>query len=137
MSINKRLEKFLFEKKISQEDLRIKIGIKNKQQISNWITCVGPIPPKHLLRIIEKYPELNANWLIRDIGAMLMSQQQLRQINRNESGFCEECLEKQKEIERLTRDLKVINEEVRDLYRKEGMLSERLVQYEKKKNPAK
>ena len=51
MSINKRLEKFLFEKDISQEKLRIKLGLKTRQQVSNWINCHDPIPDKHVLAI--------------------------------------------------------------------------------------
>mgnify|MGYP001105764657 CR=1 FL=1 len=101
MSINQRLANFLYEKKISQEELRIKLGLKTRQQVSNWLNCRDHIPDKHLMGIIRLFPELNANWLIREIGSPLIDQKSLRQINRNEFGFCEECLEKDKEIETL------------------------------------
>lgn len=42
MSINQRLANFLYEKKISQEELRIKLGLKTRQQVSNWLNCRDP-----------------------------------------------------------------------------------------------
>lgn len=131
LSVNQRLERFLFEKKISQEELRIRLGLKTRQQVSNWINCQDPIPDKHLLSIIREYPELNANWLIREIGPMFIDQKQLRQISRNEYGFCEECLDKEKEIALLRTLLDKKENELKDLYRESGKLEERLSQYEK------
>ena len=119
MSINQRLANFLYEKKISQEELRIKLGLKTRQQVSNWLNCRDHIPDKHLMGIIRLFPELNANWLIREIGSPLIDQKSLRQINRNEFGFCEECLEKDKE------------KEMRESCRELGKMEERLSQFEK------
>ena len=132
MSINKRLEKFLFEKDISQEKLRIKLGLKTRQQVSNWINCHDPIPDKHVLAIIRQFPELNANWLLRGTGNMLIDQKQLRQINRNEYGFCEDCIDKDKEIEMLKNLLEKKEQELKEQYKESGKLEERLYQYEKK-----
>lgn len=132
MSINKRLEKFLFEKNISQEKLRIKLGLKTRQQVSNWINCHDHIPDKHLLTILRQFPELNANWLLRDVGSMLIDQKQLRQINRNEFGFCEDCMDKEKEITMLRNLLEKKEQELREQYKESGKLEERLYQYEKK-----
>lgn len=120
LSVNQRLERFLFEKKISQEELRIRLGLKARQQVSNWINCQDPIPDKHLLSIIREYPELNANWLIREIGPMFMDQKQLRQINRNEYGFCEDCIDKEKEIALLKTLLERKEYELKELYRESG-----------------
>ena len=53
MSINQRLANFLYEKKISQEELRIKLGLKTRQQVSNWLNCRDHIPDKHLMGIIK------------------------------------------------------------------------------------
>lgn len=39
MTLNQRLDKFLYEKNFTQEQLRIKLGLKNRQQVSNWINC--------------------------------------------------------------------------------------------------
>lgn len=132
MSINKRLEKFLFEKNISQEKLRIKLGLKTRQQVSNWINCHDHIPDKHLLTILRQFPELNANWLLRDVGSMLIDQKQLRQINRNEFGFCEDCMDKEKEITMLRNLLEKKEQELKEQYKESGKLEERLYQYEKK-----
>lgn len=130
MSINQRLGKFLFEKKISQEELRIKLGLKTRQQVSNWVNCHDHIPDKHLVGIIRLYPELNANWLIRDIGTPGIDQKTLRQINRNEYGFCEECLGKEQEIKILQTLLEKKEKEIKDTCRELGKMEERLNQYE-------
>lgn len=131
MSLNQRLEKFLFEKKISQEDLRVKLGLKTRQQVSNWINCHDRIPEKHVIAIIKLFPELNANWLLRNIGGMFIDQKQLRQVNRNEYGFCEDCLDKDKEIAILKDILAKKEDELRALYRESGKMEERLHQYQK------
>lgn len=134
MSINQRLERFLFEKKLSQEELRIRLGLKTRQQVNNWINCQDSIPDKHLIAILKAFPELNANWLIRGIGAIFMDQKQLRQINRNEYVFCEDCLDKEKEIARLKEQVDKYEKELKDMYRETGKLEERLSRYEKKKS---
>ncbi len=133
MSINQRLDRFLFEKKISQEDLRIRLGLKTRQQVSNWINCHDHIPDKHLISILKLFPDLSANWLLREIGPMFIDQKQLRQINRNEYGFCEECLEKEKEIALLKGLLDRKEKELKDLYKEAGKMEERLERYEKNK----
>ena len=82
--------------------------------------------------------ELNANWLIREIGSPLIDQKSLRQINRNEFGFCEECLEKDKEIETLKtlllkkeEEIEKKEKEMRESCRELGKMEERLSQFEK------
>ena len=128
MSINQRLRSFLFEKNISQEELRIKLGLKTRQQVSNWLNCHDHIPERHLIGIIQLFPELNANWLLRNIGAPTIEQSQLRHINRNEYGFCEDCLEKQKEIEILKYQLKEKDEIINGAWKEVGRLEERIHQ---------
>ena len=105
-----------------------------KNQVSNWINCHDHIPDKHLIAIIKLFPELNANWLLRGVGSMIIDQQQLRQINRNEFGFCENCVDKDKEISMLKELLEKKENELRQLYRESGKLEERLYQYEKRKS---
>lgn len=134
MTLNQRLDKFLYEKNFTQEQLRIKLDLKNRQQVSNWINCHDHIPDKHLIAIIKLFPELNANWLLRGVGSMIIDQQQLRQINRNEFGFCENCVDKDKEISMLKELLEKKENELRQLYRESGKLEERLYQYEKRKS---
>lgn len=81
---------------------------------------------------------MNANWLIRDIGTPLIDQKTLRQVNRNEFGFCDECLEKDKEIETLKAFLKKKEEElekketeIKSCCKELGKIEERLSQTEK------
>lgn len=74
MTINQRLDDFLEEKHISQEELRSQLGLKTRQQVSNWINCREKISEKHIIRIVELYPELNANWLITNAGNMFNDQ---------------------------------------------------------------
>lgn len=126
MSINQRLRSYLFEKKVSQEDLRIKLGLKTRQQVSNWLNCHDHIPEKHLVGIILLFPDLNANWLIRNIGTPTIDEKQLRQINRNEHGFCDECLEKKKEIEVLKSIMKEKDEKITSTCKEIGRLEERI-----------
>lgn len=134
MSINQRLGNFLYEKKISQEELRIKLGLKTRQQVSNWINCHDHIPEKHLVGIIRLFPELNANWLLRDVGSPFIDQKTLRQINRNEYGFCDECMEKEKEIQMLKNLLERKEKEIKEVCRELGKMEERLNHYEKSTN---
>ena len=103
MSINQRLANFLYEKKISQEELRIKLGLKTRQQVSNWLNCRDHIPDKHLMGIIRLFPELNANWLIREIGSPLIDQ-----IEKKEKEMRESCRELGKMEERLSQFEKVL-----------------------------
>lgn len=131
MSINQRLEKFLQEKKITQQELRIKLGLKTRQQVSNWINCHDPIPDKHLVAIVLSYPELNANWLFRNLGNPFTDKKTLRQVNRNEFGFCEECLEKEKELEMLRALIEKKEKEIKEACIELGKMEERLNQSEK------
>ncbi len=62
---------------------------------------------------------------------MFMDQKQLRQINRNEYGFCEDCIDKEKEIALLKTLLERKEYELKELYRESGKLEERLSHYEK------
>ena len=72
------------------------------------------------------------------IGSPLIDQKSLRQINRNEFGFCEECLEKDKEIETLKtlllkkeEEIEKKEKEMRESCRELGKMEERLSQFEK------
>lgn len=62
----------------------------------------------------------------------MIDQKQLRQINRNEYGFCEDCIDKDKEIEMLKNLLEKKEQELKEQYKESGKLEERLYQYEKK-----
>lgn len=130
MTINHRLAQFLQDQGIKQEQLRVKLGIKNRQQISNWLNSHDPLPDKHLVAILRLFPILNANWLIHGIGEPLVDQKVLRQINRNKYGYCEGCMEKKQEIAVLQSQLATKGAEVMELCKQIGRLEERLKKYE-------
>lgn len=131
MSINQRLEEFLYKKNVSQEQLRVKLGLKTRQQVSNWLNCHDHIPAKHLFAIINLFPDLNINWLIRNSGAPFIDQKALRIIHRNDYGFCEECLDKEKEIEMLKAMLEKKEKEIKEMYIEFGKMTEKLHQLER------
>jgi len=68
--INQRLKLFLDSKNFSNQDLRIVLGVKTRQQVSNWLLSKEKIPDKHILKVIELFDDLNARWLITGEGKM-------------------------------------------------------------------
>lgn len=70
-TVNQRLIEFLKSSGITNEDLRKILLVKNRQQISNWLTMTDPIPDKHVLTIIAAYPALSSRWLLTGEGSML------------------------------------------------------------------
>jgi hypothetical protein len=70
-SINQRLIKIIEYKEITQENLRISLGVKNAQQVSNWIKSKERIPEKHIVRIIQLFKDINPYWFIDGEGEML------------------------------------------------------------------
>ena len=130
MYLNLRLVEFLDQKNISQEQLRLKLGLKSRQEINSWLNCREKIPAKHLMSIIDLFPDLNINWLIRNSGSPFIDQKSLRIIYRNEYGFCENCLDKEKEIEMLRAMLEKKEKEIKEIYMECGKISEKLHQYE-------
>ncbi|MBP3762910.1 MAG: hypothetical protein J6I49_03400 [Bacteroidales bacterium] len=57
-----------FEKKISASDGVIRRAIRNKTDIYS----------RFLIEISDKYPEISAEWLLREEGEMLRSQQETK-----------------------------------------------------------
>lgn len=70
IAINKRLKLIFDSLSISQTDFRKEIGVKSKQQVSNWLNLSEKIPEKYLLSVIRLYPNINARWLITGEGEM-------------------------------------------------------------------
>jgi len=68
--INQRLKLFLDSKNFSNQDLRIVLGVKTRQQVSNWLLSKEKMPDKHILKLIELFDDLNARWLITGEGKM-------------------------------------------------------------------
>jgi len=69
--VNKRLILFLEATRYSQVDFAVSIGVK-QPQVSNWIKLNEQVPERQIVRILQKYTELNANWFIRGDGDMLI-----------------------------------------------------------------
>lgn len=131
--ISNRVEQFLHEKRIRKEELRKKLGLGSRQQINNWVKGSDPIPVKHLVSILLLFPEINANWLVRGEGEMLLPPERpdKRIINRNEYGYCDGCVEKQVLISDLNARLKKKEEELKEAHWESGRLEERLTIYKK------
>lgn len=70
LSINQRLKLFLDSKDFSNQDLRVALGVKTRQQVSNWLLSKEKIPDKHIFKVIELFDDLNARWLITGEGKM-------------------------------------------------------------------
>jgi len=117
ISINQRLNSFLEKKEILSEDFKKSIGVKSRQQVSNWRTLSDPIPDKHLISIITVYPELNANWLLTGDGKMLSTeetykiqvpdQEKVSEANVN-YGKCPACRDKDKTIEVMEKHIRLL-----------------------------
>lgn len=100
-----RVKEFITYKKYSQEELRKDIGVRSKQQVSNWFSGAENMPDKHIVVILKTYPELNANWLINGFGMMLNDESEMFIQTKDKSDFCEECLELKGEIRGLEKML--------------------------------
>lgn len=73
LTINERLIEFQKVKGFRWESLRELLGVAKQQQVGNWTKKEDrePIPAKHVLKLIQVFPELNARWLITGEGEML------------------------------------------------------------------
>lgn len=68
-TLNQRLEIFLSSKKISRSDLSRRWHV-SKQAVTNWLNDHGQIPLKHIVTLVNEFPELNLRWLFLGIGEM-------------------------------------------------------------------
>lgn len=68
--VNKRFLDFIKTRNYLESDIYKTIGAK-QQQVNNWIRFREQIPNSRIIDIIKKYPEINANWLIRGVGEMI------------------------------------------------------------------
>lgn len=74
-SINARLKSYVTSLGLSNEDFRKLLLIKTKTQVSNWMNGNEKIPDKYLMTLLRQSPNLNANWLLRGIGSMMLDEQ--------------------------------------------------------------
>lgn len=75
-TINQRIATFLDHFRISQEDFRVAMRVKSRQQISAWLTSKENIPDKYILRTIEMYDQINHRWLLTGEGHMLATEKE-------------------------------------------------------------
>jgi len=68
--IGDRIHQYIAYKGIPQSHFAYNIG-RSKQEINNWLRNDPIIPPKHIITILDAYPEINANWLIRGEESMI------------------------------------------------------------------
>lgn len=67
-SVNKRLVEIQKLKNFSWEELRLQLGVNKPQQISNWVNFKDKLPSRHIIKIIELFPDINARWFITGEG---------------------------------------------------------------------
>lgn len=134
--INERLIKFCEFRNIAQKDLKERLHIKSKSQISNWWNHQEEVSSGYVIKIIREFPDLNANWLIKNIGDMLLtgeivnptktkqykSESKLDVVNEGVP-CCKLCEEKDKQIEELKQDKEWLKKQIED--KKETSLTNR------------
>ena len=126
LEVNKRLKEFIEVKKISQEEIRKSVGLRSRAQVSNWFTFLDKVPDKHLIKILQSYPELNANWILNDIGQMLNDKSEITIKPKGEYGFCEECIKKEAKLEYMKEAIEDKDEKLNKLSQKVGELIAKL-----------
>ena len=106
MAINQRLDAYLINEKISNEDLRKLIGLKSPAQISNWRTLKEPLPAGQSINIIAACRNLNARWFLTGEGPMVCSKEYDPPVPVEKKisdsvvtvFACKDCIEKEKVI---------------------------------------
>ncbi len=126
--INQRLKMFLDSKDFSNQDLRIALGVKTRQQISNWMLSKEKMPDKHILTVINMFDDLNARWLITGKGGMTDTENEPVVLAKTkiDSDCCLDCIEKQGMIKLLEKQADDKNETISKLNEKLGKLTQQL-----------
>lgn len=71
MTEAERLKEFMKCMNLSRKAIGDALRIEDSA-ISKWKAL---IPDKHLRRLFEAFPDLNANWMLSGVGSMLLSEQ--------------------------------------------------------------
>ena len=123
-TVNERLVKIHELKKFSWEELRLQLGVNKPQQISNWVNFKDKLPSRHIIKIIELFPDINARWFITGEGNMTEeTTQHVAEEPKQLYNTCPLCKEKDQVIEtqlRLIANLErecAKNEELLDWYK--------------------
>lgn len=116
LSVNQRLVSFQEQENFSWEKLRIQLGVRRKQQVSNWKNLNEKIPDKFIIKLIEIFPNLNARWLITGEGEINENNNQVNERSEVYLKRCPICNEKDEIIIQLKERIKD-KEELLKVYR--------------------
>lgn len=128
LSINQRLKLFLDSKDFSNQDLRVALGVKTRQQISNWLLSKEKMPDKHIFKIIDMFDDLNARWLITGKGQMNDLEEGLVIASDFKSKYhtCKMCIEKEGMVKLLEKQALQKDNLILELNEKIGRLKQQL-----------
>lgn len=68
---NKRLLEYCKLRNLAQKDIITQLRIKNKSQVSKWWSHEEKFPTSQIIKFLNIFPEINANWFINVTGSML------------------------------------------------------------------
>lgn len=125
LTVNQRLKVFLTSEEYSNENLRVALGVKTRQQVSNWLTSREKMPEKHILTVVKMFQNLNSRWLITGEGSMLNNQEQPLSVIEEKKGTygqCMSCVKKDAKIEVITEKLQEQEKKNDQLHEKIGEL---------------
>ncbi len=128
LSINQRLKLFLDSKDFSNQDLRVALGVKTRQQISNWLLSKEKIPDKHIFKIIDMFDDLNARWLITGQGGMTDLNEGIVIASEAKAKYelCKDCIEKDGMVKLLEKQALQKDKLILELKEKIGRLKQQL-----------
>jgi hypothetical protein len=128
LSINQRLKLFIDSKNFSNQDLRVALGVKTRQQISNWLLSKEKIPDKHIFKIIDMFDDLNARWLITGEGGMTDLNEGIVIASEAKAHYqlCMDCIEKDGMVKLLEKQALQKDSLILDLNEKIGRLNQQL-----------
>ena len=136
LSINQRLKLFLDSKNFSNQDLRVALGVKTRQQVSNWLLSKEKMPDKHIFKIIDMFDDLNARWLITGEGGMADLNKGIVIASESKSKYqiCKDCIEKDGMIKLLEKQALQKDKLILELNEKIGRLNQQLDDTTEKSN---
>lgn len=108
MTVSQRIKIFLESTNLTQQEVGDFVGM-TKQGVSSFMRGVTSPPLDALGKILIKYPELSARWLLTGEGHMLEEQRRTKTEDEilayliSKKDECDLCLEKDKRIRELER----------------------------------
>jgi len=117
MTVNQRLGEFLTREGISQSELSRILNV-HRSAVSNWFNDKAEkIPAQKIIMMIEKFPNLNARWLITGQSSY-EEQQVLNDIGSNEDRYkamshslLDRLLDEKERVGALMKEVEILREE--------------------------